>query len=146
MENQMKSVLFAYFLLKSVFQSSEGPQNFGAPFFNPHSFPFQSGLSPHYSSIPPSYSLGTCGDLWSYQTDDFGSQIGIVKIQDPHWQSSYVQVILTVAAQLHQVSDSNLYKLLIIWLNFDIFMNGILRTIIVTLKRQKNAANILCFF
>lgn len=102
-------MFLAFLLLIEVLQSHSSPQIFGfsGHYPVPYSYPAYNQQESFYDSNPTPPSTGTCGDLWFYQTDGFGDQIGIIKIKYPHWQNSYIQVSLTVAAQLHQVSDSN---------------------------------------
>lgn len=96
-----------------VVQSIGGPQNYGysGPYPNSYSYPFPSQQTSYYGSNPLPPSTGTCGSLWSYQSDDYGGgQNGLIKILNPHWQNSHIRISLTVAAQLHQVSGSKSEK------------------------------------
>lgn len=112
MKNRRHFVFSAFLLFTEVFQSNGSPQSFGfgGHFPVPYSYPTHSQQASFYDSNQTLPSAGSCGDLWSYQADGYGDQIGIIKIKNPHWQNSYIQVSLTVAAQLHQVSDSNFEK------------------------------------
>lgn len=116
MKNHKKVVVSAFLVLIGMLQSIGEPQSYGFELFPvPYSQPFASPQATYHDENLPSHSSGSCRDVWSYQTDNYGGGIsGIVKIKHPNWQSSYIQVTLTLAAQLHQVSDSNFESLIIV--------------------------------
>lgn len=112
MEIQRKLVFSVFFLSFGAVHIIYGSQNFGfgGPFLSSYSYPIHQTSLHGSNSFPP--STGNCGSLWSYQMDDYGGgQSGLIKILNPHWKSSHIQISLTVAAQLHPVSGSILEQL-----------------------------------